>query len=114
MDDHLSSYIINYYFHLLTPEEQVAHYNVLYKFKMEHAMFPEAKKEWAARMSTDPKVVALLADGLAAFHERLCERVLREHGDELFLNYCPRCGALTKTPTARQCPKCFHARHGDV
>lgn len=114
MDDHLASYIINYYYHLLTPEEQAAHHNIFCKAKAEHAVFPEDEREWVARMSTDPKVVALLADGIAAFHERLCERVLSERRDELFLNRCPQCDALTKTPTARQCPKCFHSWHDDV
>ena len=114
MDDLLAYYIINYYPHLLTPEERAAQHNILCKFKAEHASFPEEEREWAARMFTDPNVLALLADGVAAFHERLCERVLREHRDELFLNCCPRCGALTKTPTAKQCRKCFHSWHDDV
>jgi hypothetical protein len=114
MDDHLASYIINYYSHLLTPEERAAQHNVLCTWKMEHATSPEIKREWAARVTTDPNVVALLADGIAAFHERLCERVLRERLDELFLNCCPRCGALTKTPTAKQCSKCYLSWHDDV
>lgn len=85
----------------------------MHKWKMGQYSDPEMKKRREAAVSTDPKVMALLADGIEAFGARLSDRVL-EHCDDVFLNYCPRCGALTKTPTAKQCPKCFFSWHDDV
>jgi len=113
--DKLASYIFNYYYHLLTPEERAAHQTVLGELKIEHARSQEMKdalsKSW---VSTDPKVLALLRDGRESFWEHTRDRVMREHGDEVFLNLCPRCGALAKTPTAKQCPKCFFSWHDDA
>jgi len=37
------------------------------------------------------------------------ERIMREHKSEIMLNRCPKCNALARTPTAKQCPKCFHS-----
>ncbi len=34
----------------------------------------------------------------------LYERIMREHRDEVFMNYCPVCGMLARTPRALQCP----------
>jgi hypothetical protein len=114
MDD-LTQYIFDYYYNLLTAEEKAAYKSVLGALKIESAESPKMK-EMARRfwVSADPKVQALLADGSEAFMERARDRVLREHADEVFLNHCPRCGAMAKTPRAKQCPKCFLSWHGDV
>jgi ribosomal protein L40E len=39
---------------------------------------------------------------------RTAQRILDKHSDEIVFNYCPRCGALAKTPKARQCRVCHH------
>jgi len=113
--DELASYIFNYYSHLLTHEERAANRTILGELKIEHDHSPEMKravrKFWG---STDPKVLALLQDGAESFWERARDRVLREQRDQVFLNHCPQCGALAKTPTAKQCPKCFFSWHGEV
>src|ERR1700761_9268938 len=59
-------------------------------------------------LSTDPKVKQLAAGGWDAFALRTAERIYREHRDEIFVNECPRCGKLAKTPKAKQCPHCHH------
>jgi hypothetical protein len=113
MDD-LAIYIINYYSHLMTLEERVARQSMIGEFKIQRAtsstMKEELRKQW---ISEDPKVLELLSSGPDAFMTRVRDRVMRDHADEVFLNYCPRCGALAKTPTAKQCPKCFFSWHDD-
>jgi rubrerythrin len=110
----LAVYIVNYYHHLMTAEERAAHSSILAESKIEHDNSPSMKETLQGHVSTDPKVRALLADGKEAFFARVRDRVLRDHPNEVFLNQCPRCGALAKTPTAKQCPKCFFSWHGDV
>ncbi len=113
--DELTKYIFDNYFALLTFEEQAAYKSILGVRKIENADSPEMKrmlrKSW---VSTDPKVTALLENGVAAFMKNARDRVLREHIGKVFLNNCPRCGELTKTPRAKQCPKCFFSWHDDV
>ncbi|HEV7302206.1 MAG TPA: hypothetical protein VGN72_22905 [Tepidisphaeraceae bacterium] len=48
----------------------------------------------------------LLADGPVEFKRRIAERILREHGEAVFLNLCPGCGGLCRTPKALQCFRC--------
>lgn len=35
------------------------------------------------------------------------KKVLFFHRDNILFNYCPFCGKLRRTPTAKQCPHCF-------
>jgi len=113
--DALTRYVVNYYPNLMTPLEKVAY----------RASFAEAKAEnlepgnvqtmlrekWG---SNDSEVMAFLKDGREVFLRKVRDRILHEHANEVFLNYCPKCGALTTTPRAQQCPACFHSWHGDV
>lgn len=112
--DELARYIFNYYSHLMTTEEKAAHKSMIGQSKVQHADLPGIKKVitdfW---ISKDPRVLELLADGSEVFMARVSDRIMREHRNEVFLNYCPRCGALTKTPRAKQCPKCFFSWHED-
>jgi hypothetical protein len=63
-------------------------------------------------LSSDREVLEMARDGYEAFAERTAKRILTEHSDEIYLNHCPRCGALAQTPKARQCRFCFHDWHG--
>jgi hypothetical protein len=62
-------------------------------------------------LSNDPEVLQLASDGIDAFMVRTAQRILDKHSDEIAFNYCPRCGALAKTPKARQCSFCYHDWH---
>jgi hypothetical protein len=110
----LAAYIINYYNDFMTAEEHAAHQSIVAECKIENANSPSMKEMLRTRVSTNPKVRALLADGAEAFFAGVRDRVLRDHPNEVILNHCPRCGALAKTPTAKQCRKCFFSWHGDV
>jgi hypothetical protein len=57
-------------------------------------------------LSNDPEVLRLAGDGFDAFVERTGERIFQENGDKVFLNCCPSCGKLARTPTAKQCRYC--------
>jgi hypothetical protein len=40
--------------------------------------------------------------------------LLRDHEDEIFLNYCPQCTELCRTPKARMCVQCGHSWHAKI
>lgn len=113
--DELTRYIVTYYPNLMTIKEKAAYKASLGEEKaesLEPGNFQRITREsWGSR---DPEVLALLENGREEFLRRVKDKILQEHADEVFLNYCPRCGALTRTPTAKQCPKCFFSWHGDV
>ena len=54
----------------------------------------------------DAEINAALAEGSEEFRRRVCARVLAEAGDAVFVNRCPRCNRVVRTPQARQCFWC--------
>jgi hypothetical protein len=88
--DELTAYIIKNYIHLMTILERAAYKNLDVK---------------------DYRVKELLKNGAEPFLQSVCERILREHREELIINRCPKCEALARTPFAKQCPKCFFDWH---
>ncbi len=66
---------------------------------------------YSKHFSTDPEVLGLIEDGWEAFLERVATRILRDHGSEIYMNRCPKCGEVTVTPKARQCRYCRHDWH---
>lgn len=113
--DALTRYIVTYYSNLMTPTEKLAHRASFAEEKAENVepgnLQTLLRERWG---SADPEVMALLKDGQENFLRNVRDRILKEHTNEVFLNYCPKCGALTNTPNAQQCPECFHSWHGDV
>lgn len=81
MDKETAKYIIDYFSHLLTEEDnQTINYPYL---------------------SNDEK----------AYHtHEVAQKLLEEKSDAIFFNYCPKCGQLARTPQAKQC-KCGHQWH---
>ena len=119
MDPHLASYVITYYGHFMEKQEKLAHRHLIGTMKATKGRSDVAAQEEAKKtkphlrelLSSDPNVTLLAHDGVQTFVERTAARILAEHGDQVFLNYCPRCGALAKTPRARQCRLCRHDWH---
>ncbi|HEY2461149.1 MAG TPA: hypothetical protein VGI16_10080 [Candidatus Acidoferrum sp.] len=119
MDSYLSHYIIRYYHDFLTPLEKRAHRHLSATTKITHGASDSAAQQqaWDAKphlrdvLSYDPEVLLLTAAGMEQFVKRAAERVFAEHGDKIILNNCPKCGALAKTPKARQCRLCHHDWH---
>jgi len=113
--DELTRYIFYSYFDLLTFKEKVAYKASFAEEKAENLepgkLQDFLREKWGSR---DPEVLVLLKHGRDEFMRNVKDRILREHPDKVFLNYCPKCGALTRTPRAKQCPKCFFSWHGDV
>jgi hypothetical protein len=111
----LTKYIFDNYKQLMTVREWAAYKSMLGKewaqAESSSLMSDLTRKKM---VSSEPQVLALLKHGKEAFIEAVCARILHEHGDEVFLNHCPKCGALARRPQAKQCPKCFFSWHGDA
>ena len=110
--DELTRYIFTYYAHLMTLHERAAYKSIIAEEKAENVessrLAQFLRERW---VSSDPEVKALLADGQDKFMKSVCDRILREHADKVYFNYCPNCKILARTPRAKQCPKCFYDWH---
>jgi hypothetical protein len=118
MNPNLAAYVVRYYGQFMNEQEHLPLRHLLATEKATHGRSDTSAQEEARSskslsglLSENPAVLELARDGIEAFMERTTGRILAEHGNEIFLNYCPRCGALAKTPYARQCRFCRHDWH---
>lgn len=54
----------------------------------------------------DRDILELVNGGQDKLEEMIAERLLKEHPDKVFINNCPNCGKLARTPVAKQCRHC--------
>ncbi len=113
----LAQYVLQHYAGLMTDHERAVHRHltVLYKHRDHGPPAPGTAAEvesvqglrvtW---LSTDPAVIADAQAGWDGARERIARRIVRDHPDEVYLNRCPACASLTRTPTARLCLSCGH------
>jgi len=104
-----ATYISNYYHQFFNENENSAyrHLNSLYKLDGESEDSPRYKvykrKGW---ITTNKEALELLKNGETAFFINTANRIIKEHRNEIFLNYCSNCQKLARTPKARQCRHC--------
>lgn len=110
--DETTYYIFNYCNELLTKEENQAYRNLLVQLKMDSTdneiQKDMMRKRW---LSNDENVLKLLEKGSEEFYKKAIERVFRDNPNKEFLNLCPKCNSLLRTPKAKQCPKCYFSWH---
>lgn len=109
MDKETASYIINYFTHLLSNEERLAVRHTHSTLKLEGRKdFARAEAIYRRNgwLTDERPILALLDNGIESFEAQVATRILDEYPDEVFLNLCPNCGKLARTPNARQCRHC--------
>jgi hypothetical protein len=118
MTDGKAQYVVGHYGHLMSSTEKSAFRHLSATMKATKGKSDVAAQEAARQrkfpeglFSSDPEVLRLAKDGYDSFIERTAERILREHADDIRLNFCPKCGELARTPQAKQCRYCEHDWH---
>ena len=119
METEKARYVLRYYAHLMTTKERLASRHLFGTEKATHGRTDTAAQSEVRNsshplselLSNDSDVLRLASDGSDVFVVRTAQRILDEHSNEIVFNYCPRCGALAKTPKARQCRFCRHDWH---
>jgi len=113
----LARYVVFYYRQFLTQKEVLAwnHLIAIEKAASYRRKTPLPEEAidflFSESISTDPEVLTLASGGWEEFLEQTSARILSEHGADVYLNRCPKCGELTVTPRAKQCRYCFHDCH---
>jgi hypothetical protein len=103
----LTRYVWDHFSHLMTDFERRVGLAILGRAKAATAGADPSHPlltRWGR--TDDPEVNAALADGPERFRRRVSARVLSEAGAEVFVNRCPRCARVVRTPKARQCFRC--------
>lgn len=113
------NYVFRYFSHLMTEHERLAYRHLAGTTKATLGRSDVEAQEQAKGsvfylrelLSDDPSVLALASDGFETFVLRTGQRILNDHRYQIAFNWCPQCGALARTPTARQCRACRHDWH---
>ena len=107
--DELTHYVFHNYSSLMTLAEKAAYKALILERKGQHSSSEDMKRLLRGRSGMqEPEVVTLLGKGASEFLVATRDRILRDHKDQVFLNRCPKCGALARTPRACLCPSCNH------
>lgn len=113
-DEHdvLKEYVLRYYSLHFTELEFLTFRSVEAEEKAQNAgpsMAKKIRERWGEK--DNPEVVAALSQGVDKFREAVFDRLMMEHQEDIFINRCPRCHKIAKTPKAKQCQWCFHDWH---
>lgn len=106
MDLETAAYIIHFFPRLLTySERRVLHYHELNQLgsKLQsRKLFPTPPPG----EEPGPHVLELFKDGYDAFILNTAKRIVAKDPNKVFINTCPQCGKLARTPQAKQCRDC--------
>jgi hypothetical protein len=118
LNSEVARYVVGFHDHLMTDVERRTQRHLFATMKATkgrsgRAAQVEARKSkvLSKLLSDEPNVLQLVRDGHREFEMRTAARILRDSGDKVFLNCCPRCGELARTPTAKQCRCCGNDWH---
>ena len=127
MDSQKASYIVKYFPRLMSIAERTAWWHNFAMSKIEQVpagLEGKDAEEWQRSkidfyreqglISNDPSVLALLEGGFDAFVEQTAKRILTDSPGEVFLNECPNCQSLARTPHSKQCRHCGHSWRDQV
>ena len=111
----LPGYIVGHYSHFMTPEEASERKALFIEYKelcseleSEFGRVPAGKFTFKLPdESCNDQRWKEYNERRKRFFERTSKRILEEHKDAIHLNYCPYCGALARTPKAKQCGLCY-------
>ena len=119
MENEKAQYVLRYYGHWMTTKERLAQRHLFGTEKATRGRTDAAAQNEVRNsshhlsrlLSDDPEILQLASAGIGAFIDRTAQRILDEHSNEIVFNNCPKCGALAKTPKARQCRFCRYDWH---
>jgi hypothetical protein len=111
MDKETANYIKSYFSNLMTDDEKLTLKYQMYTYKTEDN--PKMRKMMVDRgwISERPDIKEYLKDGYEEFELNVAKRIMEETPEKVFLNNCPKCNKLARTPYARQCRYCGNNWH---
>jgi hypothetical protein len=121
MDFETAYYIIHYFPRLLNPKELAALIHQRAIFKIGPVEKYDSIERYNKRLefyqnniSKEPEVLELLSQGNGQFYVNSATRILKETPDKVYLNKCPKCNQLARTPYAKQCKHCGYSWHDTI
>jgi hypothetical protein len=115
VDKETSNYIRNFFSNLMTDNEKLALKHHMYTYKADNSNSTDSGMKTLLMerglIRTESEILDLLKDGYEQFELSVAKRIMTETPEKVFLNNCPKCNKLARTPYARQCRFCGHSWH---
>jgi hypothetical protein len=121
MDKEFIFYIVEYFSHLLSDDEQHA---IRYAYFIINNEEGDEESEVVTvtnnilrrhrLIQSNQTVLDYIRTGLDSFNTGIANHLMEEYKDRIFLNLCPQCRKLARTPYARQCRHCGYDWHEKV
>jgi hypothetical protein len=111
MDNGTIIYIKTHFRHLMFDDEKLVLQYHLYMLKPEDNLKIRqimAAKGWDSESSA---IQACVEKGYSEFELKVVQRIMTETPEKVFLNNCPKCSKLARTPYAKQCRYCGYSWH---
>jgi len=107
----VANYIRKYFSNLLTEDERLAVKHHMYTYKTSDN--PKMRKLMVRRgwISEQPEIQEFLKNGYDEFESNVAQRIMEECPEKIYLNNCPKCSGLARTPYSRQCRHCGFSWH---
>lgn len=119
LNSRVAYYVVHFHAELMTDAERKAQRHLFGTMKATMGRSDEMAQREAQNdkihsrmLSAETSVLNLAKDGYQRFQLTTAARILRDSGDKVLFNFCPACGELARTPTAKQCRYCGHDWHG--
>lgn len=95
----------------MTDDEKLALKYQMYTYKTEDNSKMRKMMVDRGWISERPDIKEYLKDGYEEFEFNVAKRIMQETPEKVFLNNCPKCNKLARTPYARQCRHCGNNWH---
>lgn len=111
----LTKYILRYFQKYLTKMESLTLSIASVESKVRTISSARIASRLMGRFSKEELIEAEkhLQQGHGEYQNKVTQRILQEHAEEIIVNRCPQCGRIVTTPTAKQCLWCGHDWHHD-
>ena len=110
----LRAYIFKHFHHLMTPlERRAIEYTTPIVQVSDHWKIKRLYDFLEERDGhvPDDEVIAAFAVPYDRRKEMIIDRLISDCIDRIFVNRCPECNRIARTPAARQCMWCHHDWH---
>ncbi|RFS17781.1 hypothetical protein [Emticicia sp. C21] len=108
-------YIIDYFLDVLPADERLSIFYIMSQLKNNNEFLPfvTVKDILIKRgfIASGQELRDLHKEGITAFEEKVAAYVLKKYADKVYINNCPKCHQLARTPLAHQCKHCGYDWH---
>ncbi|WP_146589050.1 hypothetical protein [Posidoniimonas polymericola] len=112
-DTALRWYLNAYYPHLFSDEERCVIAIAVLRNKQSHRETPidHAKDDIESYINGSDRIRQIIEGDIESYLDDAARRIISQKREDVFINRCPACQRIVRTPVAKQCLWCGHDWH---